>query len=212
MISEVYGGGMSIGAPYGRDYIVLHNRGTTTVDIGGWSVQYASATGPAGLAGKWDVHAIPSGTQMKPGAYLLIGESGTDDPPLPVDSDVKPGGLGIAAGAGKVALVRNTTALTGTCPLMGVLPGISPVIDLVGFGTTATCSEGGTSVDPGGASAPAPDKTTSVQRKADGKPHLPGDGSGAGCIDNDNNAKDFEVGVPSPRSSASERSICAICE
>ena len=38
--------------------------------------------------------------------------------------------------AGKVALVSATAALTGACPSGGSL------VDLVGYGTSATCSEG----------------------------------------------------------------------
>ena len=45
VISQVYGGGGNTGAPYTNDFIELFNRGTTTVSLSGWSVQYASATG-----------------------------------------------------------------------------------------------------------------------------------------------------------------------
>ncbi|HEX5637490.1 MAG TPA: lamin tail domain-containing protein, partial [Gammaproteobacteria bacterium] len=45
VISQVYGGGGNTGAPYTHDFIELFNRGTSTVSLAGWSVQYASATG-----------------------------------------------------------------------------------------------------------------------------------------------------------------------
>ena len=45
VIVEAYGGGGNTGATYKNDFIGLFNRGTTPVDVTGWSVQYASATG-----------------------------------------------------------------------------------------------------------------------------------------------------------------------
>ena len=45
VISQVYGGGGNSGAPWTNDYIELFNRGTSPVDVTGWSVQYASAAG-----------------------------------------------------------------------------------------------------------------------------------------------------------------------
>ena len=51
--------------------------------------------------------------------------------------------LAMSATAGKVALLNVTTALSGACPTG------AQIIDFVGFGTTASCNEGGTN-------APAP--------------------------------------------------------
>lgn len=46
-LSQVYGGGGgNVGAPYNHDFIELYNRGAATVTVTGWTVQYASATGP----------------------------------------------------------------------------------------------------------------------------------------------------------------------
>ncbi|RPI20547.1 MAG: lamin tail domain-containing protein, partial [Actinobacteria bacterium] len=45
VISQVYGGGGNSGAVYTHDFIELFNRGTSSVSLAGWSVQYASATG-----------------------------------------------------------------------------------------------------------------------------------------------------------------------
>ncbi len=45
VISEVYGGGGNSGAAVNRDFIELANTGDETVDLSGFSVQYASATG-----------------------------------------------------------------------------------------------------------------------------------------------------------------------
>ena len=84
--------------------------------------------------------------------------------------------------AGKVALVAGTTALSVSCPT-----GAS-IIDLVGYGATATCSEGTT--------APAPSASTAVLR------------AGSGCTDVNNNGTDFAVAAPAPRNSATTTLGC----
>ena len=48
LISQVYGGGGNAGATLTHDFIELFNRSGQDVDVSGWSVQYASASGPPG--------------------------------------------------------------------------------------------------------------------------------------------------------------------
>ena len=45
MISQIYGGGGNTGATFQNDFIELHNRSSNTVNLAGWSIQYASAAG-----------------------------------------------------------------------------------------------------------------------------------------------------------------------
>ena len=45
VISQVYGGGGNSGAFYRNDFIELFNRGATSVNVTGWTVQYAATTG-----------------------------------------------------------------------------------------------------------------------------------------------------------------------
>ncbi|MEO6364526.1 MAG: lamin tail domain-containing protein, partial [Luteimonas sp.] len=124
VISQVYGGGGNSGAPFNRDFIELHNNGTTPASIAGWSVQYASSTGTTWAATNL-TGSIPAG------GYLLIGGgSGATGAALPA-VDVS-GSLAMSATNGKVALVNTTTLLTGACPTGNV--------DFVGFGS-ANCSE-----------------------------------------------------------------------
>ncbi|MEO8217047.1 MAG: DNA/RNA non-specific endonuclease [Acidobacteriota bacterium] len=126
VISQVYGGGGNSGATYKNDFIELFNRGTSPVDVTGWSVQYASAAGTT-----WATTAL-SGT-IQPGQYYLVqeaaGAGGTADLPTPDAT----GGISMSASNAKVALVNNITALSGACP--------TGVVDFIGFGT-ANCSEG----------------------------------------------------------------------
>jgi predicted extracellular nuclease len=163
VISQVYGGGGNTGATYKNDFIELYNRGTVAVNLTGWTVQYASSTGLS-----WQKTTL-AGT-IEPGKYFLVqeaqGAGGTVD--LPTPNAI--GTIAMSATTGKVALVNNSTALTGTCP--------TGLVDFVGFGA-ANCSE----TSP----TPALTNTTAALRKLNG------------AQDTDNNSADFTVGTPNPR-------------
>jgi hypothetical protein len=171
VISQVYGGGGNSGATLKNDFIELHNRGAVALDVTGWTVQYASATGTS-----WQQTSL-SGT-IEPGAYYLVqqaqGAGGTVD--LPTPNAI--GTIAMSATAGKVALVNNGTALSGTCPTG------SAIVDFVGYGSTANCFEGSAT---GNLS-----NTTAVLRNSNG------------ATDTDNNSSDFTVGTPNPRNSPPE--------
>ena len=128
VISQAYGGGGNSGSTYTNDFIELYNRGTSTVNLAGWSVQYNSAT----LTGTWQVTNL-SGT-IAPGHYFLVQESqgagGTTSLPTPDAT----GAILMSGTAAKVAVVSTTLPLSG-CPT-----GPS-IIDLVGYGSTANCFE-----------------------------------------------------------------------
>ena len=176
VISQVYGGGGNSGATFKNDFIELFNRGSSPVTVTGWSVQYASAAGTT-----WQVTNI-TGTIPAGGYYLVQeaqGAGGTVNLPAPDATGTIP----MAAGAGKVALVNNTTALSGACPTG------ANIIDFVGFGTTANCFEGS-------GPTPAPSNTTAALRNNNG------------CAETDNNAADFAAGPPNPRNSASPLNGC----
>ena len=126
VISQVYGGGGNTGATYRNDFIELFNRGTSAINVSGWSVQYASYNGSS-----WQVTNL-SGT-IQPGQYFLVqeaaGAGGTVDLPAPDAT----GNIPMSATHGKVALVNTTGTLSGTCP--------AGLVDFVGFGTDANCFE-----------------------------------------------------------------------
>src|SRR5262245_12716969 len=67
-ISQIYGGGGNSGATFKNDFIELYNLGAATVDLTGWSVQYASAAGST-----WSV--TPLNGTLAPGQYYLIQEA-----------------------------------------------------------------------------------------------------------------------------------------
>ena len=178
VISQLYGGGGNSGAQFTHDFIEVFNRGTTVVNLSGWSAQYVAATG----TGTWSTTNL-SGL-IQPGQYYLVQQNsgGANGSALPTPDNN--GSITMAATAGKVALVSSTTPLAGSCP-----SGAS-IADLVGYGTTATCSEAN-----GPASAPS--ASTADLRK------------GGGCIDTNNNAADFLVVAPFPRNTSSPFNNCA---
>jgi len=147
VINEVYGGGGNAGATYKQDFIELYNRGSSPVNLAGYTVQYASATGTS-----WATTAL-TGT-LPAGTHYVVreaqGSGGTTDVP----SDVT-GTIALSGTAGKVALVNGTAALTcgADCD------GNAAVVDFVGFGSTANDFAG---TGP----SPAPSNTNSVSRNA----------------------------------------------
>lgn len=180
VISQVYGGGGNTGAQYTHDFVELFNRGTATVDISGYSVQYASAAGTA-----WSVNVIPASTTIAPGKYFLIKlAAGTGNGvalPTP-DLDVTTSPLNLSGTNGKVALVNNSTALVGATQAS------TNYVDLVGYGSGSAFE--------GTAATSVLSNTTAALRNNNG------------CTDTDQNSTDFTVSAPSPRNSATASYSC----
>ncbi len=146
VISQVFGGGAA-SAAFSHDYVELFNRGSTPVDLAGWSIQYGSATG-TGNWGKSDL----TGT-IPPGGFFLIGRAtsgSTGNLPTP-DATMS---MDMGGSAGKVALVSTTTVLNGACPT-------GTIVDVVGYGSNANCYSGSTR-------APSPSATNSITRVNNG--------------------------------------------
>ncbi|WP_336246688.1 lamin tail domain-containing protein [Streptomyces cupreus] len=126
VISQVYGGGGNSGAPYTHDFIELYNRGTSTVSVTGWTVQYASASGSS-----WSTTAL-SGS-IAPGHYYLVQEAAGAGSGTSLPTPDATGSIAMSATSAKVALVTSTTALTcatGCATQAGVR-------DFVGYGSSA---------------------------------------------------------------------------
>ncbi len=181
VISQVYGGGGNTGAPFSADFIELHNAGGAAERLDGLSIQYASAT-----SATWSAAALPA-VAIPAGGYYLIQTTadGANGAALPSPDLVLPTAINLSATAGKVALVATTVPLAGTCPLASTL-------DLIGYGTSATCAEAAPTSNTSSA--------TSVSRG-----HL-------GCTDTNANSTDWSVGAvdaTAPRSSATPADVCA---
>src|SRR4051812_36980156 len=114
-----------------NDYIELYNRTASTINLTGWSVQYAAAAGTS-----WA--PTPLSGSIAPGKYYLVREAAGNScsgSPCGVDLPTPDatGGIAMSGAAGKVALVNNSTALSGACPTG------ANISDFVGYGTTANC-------------------------------------------------------------------------
>ncbi len=181
VISQVYGGagcGTAGCSTYKNDYIELFNRGSAPQSLNGWSVQYAAATGTA-----WQVTNLTNVT-LQPGQYYLVAEGAGANGVNNIPTADATGTIAMSATAAKVALVNTTTALSGSCPTG------AQIVDLVGYGATASCFE--TAV------APAPSTTTADVR------------AGAGCTETDNNSTDFTATTPNPRNTATALNSCSV--
>lgn len=192
VISQIYGGGGTKGAPLNRAYVELFNRTKAPISLKGLSLHYAGPISEFGLA----TH-LPENATIPAGGYYLVGfvagQSGLD---------VRPDfgaslAIGILPVNGKVALVkaviedsRDAQAQKMGCGSAdaGTCVGNARVLDVVGYGVT-TDHEGPTTANP-------PSFKTALFRKSNG------------CTDTGNNTSDFETGEPKPRTAASPVAVC----
>jgi uncharacterized protein (TIGR03437 family) len=178
VITQIFGGGGNSGAPFRNDFIEIFNSGSTPVNLTGWSIQYASAT-----ASTWSVTPLTAITLSPGQRYLIQQASGNSGATLPTPDAI--GTIAMAAGAGKVALVKSSSALTGACP------NDPNIIDFAGYGATANCFRG---TGP----APAASNTNAATRTANG------------CTDTRNNASDFTLAPPNPRNTSAPFNSCTL--
>ena len=121
IISQVYGGGGNSGAQYKNDFIELYNPTNKSIDLTGWSVQYASAKGD------FNNITVLSGS-IGPSKYYLIQEAeGNNKDAAPLPAPDAEGNIAMSGTNGKVALANKTTAIESAAD--------SSVIDFVGFGS-----------------------------------------------------------------------------
>jgi predicted extracellular nuclease len=191
VISQVYGGGGNSGATYTHDFVELFNRGTATVSLSGWSIQYASATG-TGNFGANTGQITPLSGSLAPGQYLLVQEAtnAAVGAPMPTPDVTDATPINMSGSAGKVALVNSTSGLecnggSTTCSATQ----LALIVDLVGYGN-ANFFEGS-------AAAPTLNNTTAAFRANDG------------CVDTGDNSADFSANTPAPRNTSSPLHSCA---
>lgn len=181
VVGQVFAGGGNASAPYANDFVELFNRGSTAVDLGGWSIQYASGSGTS-----WQVTAL-SGSVQPGGRYLVqLASAAQVGAALPTPDAT--GTSNLAVSGGKVALVHAVTPLA--CGAAAGSCSTDPLVtDLVGYGS-ATDFEGT-------GAAPAIGNTTAALRAGDG------------CTDTDANSSDFSAVAPTPRNSTAAAAPCS---
>jgi hypothetical protein len=181
VVSQVFAGGGNAGAPFTNDFVELFNRSSAPVDVSGWTVQYASAA-----ATSWQ--STPLAGSIQPGRYYLVQLASAAAVGASLPAPDASGTTNLAATGGKIALVRDGTALAcgataGSCSTSAALE------DLVGYGS-ATDYEGT-------GAAPALSNTTAAVR------------GGGGCTDTNVSSADFATAAPAPRNSSSPAAVCA---
>ena len=188
VLTQVYGGGGSsqTTASYKTDFIEIFNAGDAAVDLSAYSVQYGSASSSTFSGSTVLNSSALNGGTLAPGQYFLIQEGTAGTGGATLTGADQTGTVNLAAGAGKVALVKGTTLLssgTGGCT-------DAAIVDLVGYGslTTATCAEGSASV------ATLAVNTAAIRTSS--------------CTDTNNNTADFTVATPSPRNSSTTLAAC----
>ncbi len=178
-ISQVYGGGGNASATYNQDFVEIFNAGTASVAIGGWSIQYASATGTA-----WTVNAIPAAVNLAAGQYYLVGLAVGGAVGVALPTPDATGTSNMSGTSGKVALVNSTTALSGSTACSG-----ASVVDVIGYGS-GSCFETAVFPTTGITTAQSMQRATS------------------GCTDNNNNSTDFVLATVAPRNTGSPNNSC----
>ena len=180
VVSQVFAGGGNAGAPFASDFVELFNRGSTAVDVSGWTIQYASASGST-----WQATALTG--SIAPGRHYLVqlASGGAVGAALPTPDAT--GTANLAVSGGKVAVVRDATALTCGASA-GSCAGVASIADLVGYGSAVDYE--------GAGPAPAIDNATAATRGGDG------------CADTDVNSADFAAAAPAPRNSSSSPTTC----
>lgn len=181
VVSQVYAGGGNAGATYQNDFVELFNRGGSAVDLTGWTVQYASSTSTS-----WA--ATPLSGSLQPGRHYLVQLASTAAVGAVLPAPEATGTSNLAATGGKVALVRDATALTCGATA-GSCSGVALLEDLVGYGTASDYE--------GAGAATALTSTTAAVRQ------------GGGCTDTDANPADFASAAPAPRNGSAAAAPCS---
>jgi hypothetical protein len=179
-ISQIYTRGGEAGATYQNDFVEVFNASTSTIDLNGWSMVVDTLEGTTSQA----IGAtFNQSFSVPPGMHLLFkfNGNGTNGQATPGEFPIT--NISLGSTSGKVFLLGPGQGLPSGCPAQ-----TSSVIDYVGYGST-NCSEG--------SPAPAPTATTALMR------------NGNGCTDTNNNAADFSLVTPNPRTTQSALTPCS---
>ena len=108
VVSQLFAGGGNAGASYTNDFVELFNRGATTIDITGWSIQYASASGTT-----WQVTPL-SGLVPAGGYYLVqLASAAAVGAPRPTADAVGTSNLAVSGGRPRWQAVRMRSSISG---------------------------------------------------------------------------------------------------
>jgi hypothetical protein len=199
VLSQVYGGGGSASSVVKNDYIEILNIGSTTINLSGYSIQYASAASSAVVSSGLTI--LPS-FNLAPNQYYLVVESSGTGGTAPITADTT-GNIALSGTAGHAFLVLGTALLTAVSPnpVCTSTTAGDTIVDYLGYGEVSgsgvNCAEGSPTTGTTGAAAES--VALYAQRK------------NGGCIDTDNNANDFTITTVTPTIMHNSSSAKAVC-
>ncbi len=129
VITEVYGGGGNASSSYKNDYIQLFNLSSSPIDLAGYTLQIAPASGNL-----WETISL-SGI-VPPNHWYLVkgigdGSYGADLPAADAS-----GTFNINTESGKIALLNSNKPLADNCVLS-----TENIVDFIGYGKDIDCFE-----------------------------------------------------------------------
>lgn len=152
-----------------HEFVELYNRTDLPINMSSWKLQYKSATGSS-----WSDKATLHGSLAPHSRYLLVSDKLPNPPAANSDSPalaVATFSAGLSDSGGHIRIVD------------AIVPTVSVVHDLLGWGSSANAAEGGVP-----AAAPGGGKSLKRAVDSDGK-----------FTDTDNNGDDFESSIdPTP--------------
>ncbi len=187
-ISQVYGGGGNSSATYQCDFVELFNASASATAISNYSIQYAPAGSVFSFAGTIASATIPAGGYYLIQMYCPTSPTGSPLPTPDLTLSMSTSG-GMSTGAGKVALVNNTTLLTCGGAAGNCFPNAN-LVDFVGYDSANNYE--------GSSAAPGPSNNTIAVLR-----------NNAGCTDTDQNGSNLAVAAVNPRNSSSSTNNCS---
>lgn len=192
VIGTVYAGGGNTGATFDHDFVVVVNRGASSVSADLFSLQYASASGTAAL-GATDATRTPLPPVLVPpgGALLVVMDAGGTTGAVTGVGDVPDATpLSLSTSGGRLALVRGSESLgCNGVSLPCDAAALGRLVDLVGWGAASWYE-----THP----APALTNASALVRLA------------GGCVDVDDGLEDFVVDKPALRSLVDAPRPCSV--
>src|SRR3954467_13825549 len=168
LVSQVYTRGGEAGATYNGDFVELFNRGTTALDIKGYSIIVDTFEGSTETSVGITFNQSFS---VPPGMHILFSFLGNGSNGQALPSGHFPvTNIGLGSTSGQIVILPPGQGIPSGCPV-----GSGTIIDFYGYGTTA-CFEGSPSSVP-----------TSNQSRMR---------VNANCTDTDNNLSDFASVTP----------------
>ena len=191
IITQIFGGGGNSGAIYKSDFIELYNTTSEDINIGNWSIQYASDQNVTAQITQQNTNVFPEGTIIKANSHYSIKcADGAGGEAWPEGTfDWTPNNLLALSGtAGKVILMKNDTRITPST--------LSAIIDDPNFGDYVPYGKSSVPVYGSSMAANVSSTKSALRKSTEGVYQYTA-----------NIGNDFEIANPNPRKSPVEEQV-----